>query len=112
MDIGVSPKDYISGTTTHMEEKTTNFLSVIANMTPFSDHNASARTIYQCQMAKQTMGFPLHSYTHRSDNKLYCLRTPQTPMIRTAAYDDYNFDTYPLGTNAIVAVISYTGCVS
>lgn len=78
--------------TTHLELSKTNFLSIIANMTPFSDHNQSPRNMYQCQMAKQTMGFPLHSYAHRSDNKLYCLRTPQTPMVRPRAYDDYNFD--------------------
>lgn len=29
-------------------------------------------------------------------------------MIRSELYDEYNFDEYPLGTNAIVAVISYT----
>jgi DNA-directed RNA polymerase I subunit RPA2 len=59
-------------------------------------------------MGKQTMGFPLHSYPRRADNKLYCLRNPQTPMIRNAVYDDFNMDEYPLGTNAVVAVISYT----
>jgi hypothetical protein len=83
---------YRKGVTTHLELSKTNFLSIIANMTPFSDHNQSPRNMYQCQMAKQTMGFPLHSYAHRSDNKLYCLRTPQTPMVRPRAYDDYNFD--------------------
>jgi len=30
-------------------------------------------------------------------------------MVRPRAYDEANFDQYPLGTNAIVAVISYTG---
>lgn len=109
MDIAIEPTDIVHGVTTHRELNKTNFLSVIANMTPFSDHNQSPRNMYQCQMAKQTMGFPLHSYQNRADNKLYCLRTPQTPMVRPKAYDQYNFDEYPLGTNAIVAVISYTG---
>lgn len=109
MDIAIDSDGFNNEYTTHMELKTTNFLSVIANLTPFSDHNQSPRNMYQCQMGKQTMGFPLHSYKHRSDNKLYCLKTPQTPMVRTKAYDDSGFDTYPLGTNAIVAVISYTG---
>ena len=60
-------------------------------------------------MNKQTMGFPIHSYSHRSDNKLYCLHTPQTPIVRSKSYDHFLLDTYPTGTNAIVAVISYTG---
>ena len=40
------------------------------------------------------------------------MQTPQTPMVRPWKYDHYNIDDYPLGTNAIVAVISYTVSVS
>ncbi|XP_016128780.1 DNA-directed RNA polymerase I subunit RPA2-like isoform X1 [Sinocyclocheilus grahami] len=60
-------------------------------------------------MSKQTMGFPLHSYQDRSDNKLYHLQTPQSPLVRPAMYDHYDMDNYPIGTNAIVAVIFYIG---
>jgi len=59
-------------------------------------------------MGKQTMGTPLHALGHRSDNKLYKLQTPQSPLVRPAVYDFYHMDEYPLGTNAVVAVISYT----
>ncbi len=60
------------------------------------------------QMGKQTMGTPLHALRHRSDNKLYKLQTPQSPVVRPVKHDIYGIDDYPLGTNAIVAVISYT----
>uniref|UniRef100_A0AAR2L043 DNA-directed RNA polymerase subunit beta n=1 Tax=Pygocentrus nattereri TaxID=42514 RepID=A0AAR2L043_PYGNA len=83
---------------------------------PWCDHTPGAlppqhspRNMYQCQMGKQTMGFPLHSYQDRSDNKLYRLQTPQSPLVRPTMYDHYNMDNYPIGTNAVVAVISYTG---
>eukprot|EP00039_Didymoeca_costata_P006993 m.95259 g.95259 ORF g.95259 m.95259 type:complete len:1143 (+) comp13484_c0_seq4:183-3611(+) len=109
MNIACDSSDFAKGITTHIEENKTNFISVIANMTPFSDFNQSPRNMYQCQMGKQTMGYPCHAYPHRADNKLYCLRTPQIPMVRTRSYNDYGFDEFPLGTNAIVAVISYTG---
>ena len=33
-------------------------LSIAASLTPFSDYNQSPRNMYQCQMAKQTMGTP------------------------------------------------------
>ena len=55
------------------------------------------------------MGFPLHTFADRSDNKLYRLQTPQSPLVRPSLYDHYHLDNYPSGTNAIVAVISYTG---
>lgn len=46
MEIAVRPEEVISDQTTHMELKKTNFISVIANMTPFSDFNQSPRNMY------------------------------------------------------------------
>ena len=83
-------------------------MSVVANMTPFSEYNQSPRNMYQCQMGKQTMGTPCHSIQNRADNKLYRINFPQSPILKTKTYDHYRFDDYPLGTNAIVAVISYS----
>ena len=59
-------------------------------------------------MGKQTMGTPVQSFPYRMDHKMYRLQTPQAPIVRTSTYDFYGIDDYPLGTNAIVAVISYT----
>lgn len=60
-------------------------------------------------MGKQTMGTPSTVFNHRTDNKMYRLQTGQTPVVRPALHNDYGFDGFPNGTNAIVAVISYTG---
>ncbi|CAI9096906.1 OLC1v1033160C1 [Oldenlandia corymbosa var. corymbosa] len=94
---------------THEEIHPTGILSVVANLTPWSDHNQSPRNMYQCQMGKQTMGFPSQALHYRADQKLYHLQTPQTPIVRTKAYEKYNIDDFPLGTNAIVAVLAYSG---
>lgn len=94
---------------THEEIHPTNMLSVVANLTPWSDHNQSPRNMYQCQMAKQTMAFSLQSLRFRADQKIYHLQTPQTPIVRTGAYTKYSIDEHPTGTNAIVAVLAYTG---
>ncbi|KAI5930653.1 DNA-directed RNA polymerase I subunit RPA2 [Manis javanica] len=109
MNIAISEDEVLPGVTTHQELFPHSLLSVIANFIPFSDHNQSPRNMYQCQMGKQTMGFPLLTYQDRSDNKLYRLQTPQSPLVRPYMYDYYDMDNYPIGTNAIVAVISYTG---
>ncbi|XP_051503671.1 DNA-directed RNA polymerase I subunit RPA2 isoform X2 [Myxocyprinus asiaticus] len=109
LNVGIFEKEIEDGVTTHQELFPHSMLSVVAEFIPFSDHNQSPRNMYQCQMSKQTMGFPLHSYQDRSDNKLYRLQTPQSPLVRPVMYDHYNMDNYPIGTNAIVAVISYTG---
>ncbi|KAM8860351.1 DNA-directed RNA polymerase I subunit RPA2 [Spinachia spinachia] len=109
INVGIVEDEIEQGVTTHQELFPHSMLSVVASFIPYSDHNQSPRNMYQCQMSKQTMGFPLHSFMDRSDNKLYRLQTPQSPLVRPYIYDHYNLDNYPSGTNAIVAVISYTG---
>jgi len=109
MDIACLAEDVREGTTTHQELDPTNMLSLIASLTPFSDYNQSPRNMYQCQMGKQTMGTPVHSLPQRSDNKLYRLQNPQAPIVQTSRHGEYKMDEYPNGTNAVVAVLSYTG---
>lgn len=109
MEIACLPQDIISGVTTHIEFEPTNILSILANMTPFSDFNQSPRNMYQCQMSKQAMGTPGTAMQYRTDNKTYLLQTGQTPIARSPLYNQYGLDNFPNGMNAIVAVISYTG---
>src|SRR6266568_3087805 len=60
-------------------------------------------------MGKQTMGTPSTALQHRTDNKLYRLQTGQSPVVRPVLHNTYAMDAFPNGTNAVVAVISYTG---
>ena len=102
LDIACLDEDVREGISTHQELDPTNILSLIANLTPFSDQNQSPRNMYQCQMGKQTMGTPCHSFPYRSDNKLYRLHTPQAPLVQTATHGLFKMDEYPNGANAIV----------
>lgn len=94
---------------THVEPFDSSILSLIASLTPFSDFNQSPRNMYQCQMAKQTLGTPCHNIKYRTDNKLYSLTTPQIPLCQTSNQGNFVMDEFANGTNAVVAVISYTG---
>lgn len=109
LDIAIHPDDLIPHQTLYREQSPTAILSVVANLTPYCDFNQSPRNMYQCQMGKQSMGTPTHSFPHRTDNKLYRLMTGQSPIVRPRLFTTYGFDAYPNGTNAVVAVISYTG---
>lgn len=109
LEIACQEADIREGTT-HREIDPTNILSFVASLTPFSDFNQSPRNMYQCQMGKQTMGTPAHNWPHRVDNKMYRIQSPQAPLVQTKAQREYAVDEYPAGTNAVVAVISYTGC--
>ncbi|XP_072029490.1 LOW QUALITY PROTEIN: DNA-directed RNA polymerase I subunit RPA2-like [Amphiura filiformis] len=109
LNVAVIPSEAHEGLTTHLELNEGSLLSAVASLTPYSDFNQSPRNMYQCQMGKQTMGFPSHTLRYRNDHKMYRIQTPQSPLVRPYAHDHYNIDEYPLGTNAVVAVISYTG---
>ena len=109
MSIACTEPEVSPGDSTHVELDPTNVLSILANMTPFSEFNQSPRNMYQCQMSKQSMGTPGNSIRYRTDNKMYRLQTGQTPLVRPPLHNAYGLDNFPNGTNAIVAVISYTG---
>ncbi|CAF0754933.1 unnamed protein product [Adineta steineri] len=109
LGICITHDEFVPGHTTHQELTQYNFLSITASLTPFSEYNQSPRNMYQCQMGKQTMGTPTLAYRKRNDNKLYYITTPQAPLIRTRVYNQFALDDYAMGTNAIVAVLSYTG---
>jgi DNA-directed RNA polymerase I subunit RPA2 len=95
--------------TTHQELDPSHILSILASQVPFLNYNQSPRNMYQCQMAKQTMGTPYHNHPYRFDNKIYRLMTPQIPIVKCSNYDEYGLGDYPSGTNAVVAVLAYTG---
>ncbi|XP_056631027.1 DNA-directed RNA polymerase I subunit RPA2 isoform X1 [Diorhabda sublineata] len=109
MDICVTPEEAYKKVTTHMELSKTGFLSNLAQLIPMPDCNQSPRNMYQCQMGKQTMGSPCHTWDLQSETKLYRLQTPGSPLFRPVHYDNIQLDDFAMGTNAIVAVISYTG---
>ncbi|CDF33913.1 RNA Polymerase IV Small Subunit [Chondrus crispus] len=95
---------------THAEVSSVSFLSVLASLSPFPDMNQGPRNMFQCQMAKQTMGTPCHTTWSRHDSKVYRHTTPQVPITRNFCMQDpMGADVYPNGVNAVVAVISYSG---
>merc|ERR550519_1744741 len=109
MDICIREDEAYNGRTTHKEIRPTSFMSNLACTIPLPDFNQSPRNMYQCQMGKQTMATPIHTWHLNSETKIYRLQTPTSPFFRPAHYDYIGLDDYPMGTNAIVAVISYTG---
>jgi len=94
---------------THQEVHPEVILSELATQIPFLCHNQSPRNMYQCQMGKQTMGTAYHNHPYRADKKMYKITNPQLPLVRCNNFEQFGFNEYPSGTNAIVAVISYTG---
>jgi len=94
----------------HSEIESMGILSLIAGSTPFSNLNQSPRNIYQCQMAKQSVGIPFYTFWRRNDSKTYFLLTPQAPIVRNKIIQDgLNLDSFPNGFNACISILAYTG---
>lgn len=94
----------------HAEASSVTFLSMLASLSPFPEMNQGPRNMFQCQMAKQTMGTPCHTTWSRMESKIYRHTYPQVPITRnTCMQDPMGADIFPNGVNAVVAVISYTG---
>ena len=91
----------------HIEISPVATLSFVSSMIPFFGHNPSPRNLFQCQMAKQTMGIANISSKQRFDNKAYDLRQPQRPLVVTEQHWGWGMDSHPITTNTIVAIISY-----
>lgn len=109
LEVAVKTEEIYPNVTTHLELSKTAFLSNLALLIPMPDCNQSPRNMYQCQMGKQTMGTPCHTWDLQAETKLYRLQTPSTPLFRPVHHDRIGLDDFAMGTNAIVAVISYTG---
>ena len=60
MNIACQNDTIIPGLTTHQEISPHNMLSVLANLTPFSDHNQSPRNMYQCQVMSKILCNEVH----------------------------------------------------
>eukprot|EP01063_Lacrimia_lanifica_P020034 TRINITY_DN27403_c0_g1_i1.p1 TRINITY_DN27403_c0_g1~~TRINITY_DN27403_c0_g1_i1.p1 ORF type:complete len:1821 (+),score=560.99 TRINITY_DN27403_c0_g1_i1:131-5593(+) len=93
----------------YIEVSTTSALSLSASLIPYFEMNCSPRNLFQCGMAKQTMGSCFHSVARRSDNKLYHTHACQAALLRTDNQHIFRMDDYPNGINVVLAVASYTG---
>lgn len=55
------------------------------------------------------MGIQSLNNVYTFTNKIYRMITPQFPLVVTRDYEFYGVDNFPSGTNAVVAILAYTG---
>jgi len=94
---------------TFMEIFPSTMLGVMGSMIPFPDHTQSPRNTYQAAMGKQAMSIFATNTNIRTDTVVHELIYPQQPIVRTHVAEHLGFCDLPFGTNAICAVMCYSG---
>ena len=94
---------------THCEIHSSLMLSSVALNIPFPEHSQYPRNAFSCQQTKHAVGVYSSAYTTRFDTFSHILNYPQRPIVTTRFKKYTDVDKLPYGTNAIVAIASYTG---
>jgi DNA-directed RNA polymerase II subunit RPB2 len=80
---------------------------IVSNI-PFGNRNQGPRDIFQYAQGKQGMTIYNTNYRSRTDIS-YVLYNPDVPVVSTRTAKYTNTDVLPPGSNAIVAISTYTG---
>ena len=94
---------------THAEVHPCVMLGIVAGLIPFINSNQGPRNIYESAMSKQAIGTYALNYDSRLDAVAHVLHYPHNPIVKTIMHPVLNCDALPSCTNAIVAILSYTG---
>lgn len=96
-------------TYTHCELHPICMLGGLVGLIPFSEHNQAPRNLFQGAMGKQAVNVYALNFQLRMDTQANVLHYPQKPLVTTYMVEPTNFDKQPAGTNAMVAIMMYTG---
>jgi DNA-directed RNA polymerase subunit B len=106
--VAMGPDD-VTTKNTHMELFPAAMFGIAASIIPYPEHNQSPRNTYESAMAKQSLGFSSPTYPISPHVRQHLLVSPQAPVVRTRTLDLLKIDERPLGTNCVVAVLSFEG---
>ncbi|MDG6963697.1 MAG: DNA-directed RNA polymerase subunit B [Nitrososphaerota archaeon] len=106
--VAMGPED-VTTRNSHMELFPAAMFGIAASIIPYPEHNQSPRNTYESAMAKQSLGFSSPTYPISPHVRQHLLVSPQAPVVRTRTLDLLKIDERPLGTNCVVAVLSFEG---
>ena len=94
---------------THLELIPSAILGLCASLIPFSNHNQAPRNTYQSAMVKQAIAIVCSVYDRRFDTQMHIPHCNQKPVVQTLYDEISHSNQLPVGTNAVVAIASYSG---
>lgn len=94
---------------THMEILPSSILGLCASLIPFSEHNQAPRNTYQSAMVKQAIAVISTTYQRRFDTQMNIPHFNQRAVCQTTYDSITHSNDLPLGINAVVAILAYSG---
>ena len=94
---------------THLEIHGLVILGLSAALIAFPEHNQAPRNMYQAAMVKQSITVPSYAYAHRLDAHYIVPYYAEKPLVQTWMDGASATNELPMGTNAVVAIMSHTG---
>lgn len=94
---------------THMEIHESLIFGSMCNLIVFPESNPPTRNSFSCSQSKQAVSMYHTNFQVRMDKTAIVLNAGQTPMVKTRYLDYINHEGNPYGTNAMVAIMCYTG---
>ncbi len=94
---------------THLEISPLCIFGNQAAMVPYAEHNTAPRVIYGAKLLKQGLGIYASNYLIRDDTDSNILHYVQKPLVGTIMWDLMNYDIHPIGTNVVVAIMTWDG---
>jgi DNA-directed RNA polymerase II subunit RPB2 len=94
---------------THCEISPLAILSVNSASIPYANYNQGPRIVFQCQLQKQSAGMYATNHATRIDTAATIFSDAQLPLVSSIINKYTGMEEMPAGTNAIIAVTTYTG---
>jgi DNA-directed RNA polymerase II subunit RPB2 len=82
---------------------------MMCNLIIFLENNPASRNNFSCTQSKQAVSLYHTNYQTRMDKTAVILNSGQIPLMKTRFLEYINGENNPYGTNAIVAIMCYTG---
>jgi hypothetical protein len=95
---------------TNVEIDPSLMFGVMGNSITYPEDNQLPRNVFSCGQSRQAVSVYHSNYQMRLDKMGVILNYGQTPLIKSRYLEYICHEEQPYGVNAIVAIMSYTGC--
>ena len=99
----------IGSRNTHLEIHESFMFGMMCNLIIYPENNPAVRNSFSCGQSKQAVSMYSTNFQVRMDKNAVVLTSGQIPLVKSRYMEYINGEENPYGTNAIVAIMVYSG---